>query len=129
VKNWSMSRLLTACFLMFKYSNQCLAHSKLWGHLQNKRCIYQKKSKQFFKQQYQVHNQGVHPGNCSWPKFSKTCLVVRYNIKLQSFCYPPKISVGCSPEQNEYLCKQQNSLDQSWMNMLVKRLFSIPLFK
>jgi len=30
-----------------------------------------------------------HPSNCP-PKFSKTCLVVRYNNKLQSFFPPPK---------------------------------------
>jgi len=37
--------------------------------------------------QNQARNQGGgKPDNCPLPKFSKTCLVVRYNNKLQSFC-------------------------------------------
>jgi len=35
------------------------------------------------------------------PKFSKTCFVVRYNNKLQSFC-PPKISVGYGPARDPF---------------------------
>jgi len=34
----------------------------------------------------------VQPGNCPSPKFSKTCLVVTYNNKLQSLCPPENIS-------------------------------------
>ena len=43
---------------------------------------------------------GGQLGNSPPPKFSKTCLVVRYN-KLQSFC-PPKISASCGPGSNAF---------------------------
>jgi len=44
-------------------------------------------------------------GQLPIPKFSKTCLVVRHNNKLQSSCPPPtNISAGCGPaaERNHY---------------------------
>jgi len=48
------------------------------------------------------------------PKFSKTCLVVRYNDTLQSFT-PSKISAGCSPKWTTYLLLKRQAETKIWM--------------
>jgi len=46
----------------------------------------------------QARNQGMGNWTITPPKFSKSCLVVRYNNKLQPFCpAPQKILAGCGP--------------------------------
>jgi len=49
------------------------------------------------------------------PKFSKIRLVVKYNIKFQSFCSPPKISAGCDPgNRNLFTAQQINDSQCVW---------------
>jgi len=94
-----------------------VSHEDCYGQ----KCLVFKEGKQYHKQNAvrsdQARNQEVNRA-IAHLKCSKTCLFVRYNMKLQSFCPHPKIvqqhvmrivnplkiSAGCVPGSDIYKC-------------------------